>query len=292
MKIAKALTEAKNTLEKNELKDTTIESEILLCFVLKKNKEYLYTYPEKELTYFQKYKYQRLIRKRIKNIPLPYITGKKTFYGFDFLVNKHVLIPRSETELIIDEVLKLIKEVNNSKKVNIIDVGTGSGCIITTLSNLIQKRNVNFYGIDNSKKALKIAKKNSFLYYVIKNKVTFLYSDLFKYFTKNKKTILDTNIITANLPYITMKEFKKLKTIQKEPRNALVAKNNGLYYYKKLFKQIKNINTSNKKYYIFCEINPCQVNKIIKLIKKYFPKSVILVKKDIRGLDRLIILEI
>lgn len=261
------------------------EIEAILSFVIQKSKEFLYTYPEKKISLKEYNLYQRLVQKRENNTPLAYILGEKEFYNLNFKVNKNVLIPRPETELIIDEVLK-IKEINKDKSVNIIDIGTGSGCIIVTLAKLITNK-MNFFGLDIDKKALKIAKENSILNNV-DTKINFIYSDLFSFFTKNKDKLASINIITANLPYLTNKEFKAEKSIQEEPVKALIASKNGLYYYEKLFDEIKYAMDTYGRYYLFCEINPHQKKEIILMIKKCFPLAMVAIIKDLKRMDRLV----
>ncbi len=151
-----------------------LDASVLLCETIKKPKEFLYTYPEKKLTVAQRKKYKKFIRRRAKHEPVAYILGKKEFYGFEFLVNKNVLIPRPDTETLISTVLSTIgsetpysyphlfalelSRATRCKQV-IIDIGTGSGTIAVTLKKLLPKTQV--FASDISPTALALAKKNA-----------------------------------------------------------------------------------------------------------------------------------
>lgn len=257
--------------------------ELILAYVLKKSREYIITHPEHKLTKLQITKSKLLIKKRLKGLPMAYLAGHKEFYGLNFKVNKNVLIPRPETELMIDETLKLT--TSNSHPTTIVDVGTGSGCIIITLASLI--KNCKLFGIDISENALKVARHNSRLNNLSK-KIKFLKGDLLKpiinskFVTRNSKLI-----ITANLPYLTPAQIKNSPTIKYEPKSALTAGSDGLKYYRRLFKQIKMLSNVS---YVLCEIDPSQTEKIKQFIKRELPKASYQIKKDLASLNRLVII--
>jgi release factor glutamine methyltransferase len=150
-----------------------------------------------------------------------------------------------------------------------------------------------FIGTDISKKALSVAKKNAKLSGV-DDKIKFLQGDLLEPILKNKKlNIKNKNvIITANLPYLTAKQVKESPSIQKEPKLALIAGNDDLKYYQKLFKQIKKLNMLCASCYVLCEIDPRQTLKIKKLIKKELPQAKFEIKKDLARLDRLVVIKL
>lgn len=255
--------------------------ELILAYVLKKSREFIIAHPEHKLTKLQITNSKLLIKKRLKGLPIAYITGHKEFYGLDFKVNKNVLIPRPETELMVDETLK----ITNGKTI-IADIGTGSGCIIITLAGLI--KNCKLFGMDISEKALAVAKQNAKVRNVYK-KIKFLKGDLLEPILKNKKFVIGNSslVILANLPYLTPTQIKNSPTIKYEPKSALTAGSDGLKYYRQLFKQIKMLRNVS---YALCEIDPNQTLKIKKLIKRELPETTIKIKKDLAGLNRLVII--
>ncbi len=279
-------------LKQNKIKNPHLETEILLAYILKKTREYLFTYPDKILTKTQISKLDSLILSRIKGKPIAYLIKKKQFYGLDFYVDKNVLIPRPETELLINLGVRHPVGCRTSQQTTIIDVGTGSGCIIVTLAKIIKSNTNNqFIAIDISKKALQIAKKNAKTHGV-KNKIKFIHSDLLD----NKKLIIAPHcklIIIANLPYLTPTQIKNSPSIQHEPKLALAAGSDGLKYYKKLFSQIKKLQKNSKANIdILCEIDPLQVTKIKNIINKILPNSKIEVKKDLSKKERIIVINL
>jgi release factor glutamine methyltransferase len=213
MDIRSVLKVAEIKLVKANFPSPALEAEILLSAVLGKNKEYLFSHPEEKVSIWQNFIFQRIINKRLAGYSSAVLVGHKWFYGLDFVVNKNVLVPRPETELMVDEVIKIIKSESLKIK-NIVDVGTGSGCIIVSLAKNTRKIGVDLelYGLDISKKALKIARINA-----KKNNVDscthFLYSNLLN--NIDKKIFNEPVLITANLPYLTSEQVKNSPTIQK-----------------------------------------------------------------------------
>jgi release factor glutamine methyltransferase len=178
-------------LKTKNIKSAQLEAGLLLAHLLKK-KEFLFTYPEKKLTTNQFNKYRALIKRRLNLEPIAYLTGHKEFYGLDFRVNKNVLIPRPETEMMVEETLKLI--TNNPQPTTIIDIGTGSGCIIIALAKeLLNKelgiKDYEFFAVDNSEAALVVAQKNAKLHGVEK-KIKLLKGNLLKPLIHNSKFII------------------------------------------------------------------------------------------------------
>lgn len=253
------------------------DSELLLAFVLKQSREYIVTYPEKKVSFFQKYRFLSLVKKRASGIPLAYLTGQKNFFGLDFLVNKHTLVPRPDTEILVEKVLEELK--NTSAKI-LIDIGTGSGCIpISVAKNTNQ--NIQFLATDISKQALKIAKQNAQKH---NTKITFLQGNLLEaVFPKNIP--LQNIILSANLPYLTQEQFDEEKSIQQEPHSALVADDAGLALYKELLTQMQQNNITG---IFFFEIDPSQSHALSEYITKIFPNSKIQIIKDLCGRDRIV----
>jgi len=287
MQIDELMQRTAKILEKYSPDDFGLEAEILLAAAIKKNREYIYSHPEEPVKFWQEFSLRRMIAKRRAGYSIAVIIGHQWFYGFDFNVNKNVLIPRQETELMVEEVIKKVKSKKLKVK-SIIDVGTGSGCIIISLAKSLKDEQVNFYGIDISKNALAIAKRNA-----VKNGVdsciNFLYSDLLN--------VIDNQffnfpvIITANLPYLTPEQVKNSSSIQKEPRLALLAGTDGLDCYRRLFAQISNREIKNG-LIVFCEIDETQKDLITEFIENNLPQAELEFKNDLSGNCRLVIIKL
>jgi release factor glutamine methyltransferase len=284
MKIGWALARNKQKIKKKGLDNPDLEAGLLLACALKKPREFLLAHPEYKLSPFQILKNEYLLKQRLCNIPLAYITGKREFFSLDFKVNKNVLIPRPETELIIEEALR----INNKEKIaSFVDIGTGSGCIIITLAKKIQE--ASFQGLDISSKALTVARANARQHKVL-GKVKFLRSNLLSEII-NKKILNAPIMVLANLPYLTPEQIALSPSIKKEPKIALIAGNDGLDYYRLLFKQIK-IGSFPHPIYILCEIDESQVKNISSLINKELPEAKIEIKKDLGGFPRLVVISL
>jgi len=270
------------------------EQELILAHILKKSREYVLTHPELSLTKAQKRQFEKLINRRKNHEPLAYILGHKEFYGLDFKVNRNTLIPRPETELLVEETLKNIQTYKHINKLSIIDVGTGSGNIIITLAKNIKEKN-NYFAVDISSKALAIARFNAKNNKVDK-KIKFIKSNLLNYFTVHCSLLTDSCVIVANLPYLSQKIYSSTIPDVKnfEPKSALLSGPDGLAHYERLLKQIKllSVHCSLSTIHCFLEISPEQKPKIGKIIRRYFPKSKTIFKKDLAGKWRVASFEI
>ena len=264
-------TSLKDWLSQNKNKLEAKELDLILALALHKNVEYIYKHPKKTLRTSTIKKANNLLQRRLTNYSLAFLQGYKEFYNLKFLVSRHTLIPRPESELIVDEALKYLKKKKDSR---VIDIGTGSGCLILSIAKNAQG---NFTATDISPKALKMAKTNA---RKLKTKVKFIKSNLFKDIPAQK-----FNLVIANLPYLTPKELKE-ETIQKEPHNALLAGKDGLKYYRDFFKQLPKY--LEKKYLVLIEINPPQQELITEIIKKSLPKAKIEFLKDLANNIRVV----
>lgn len=206
--------------------------------------------------------------------PIQYIIGNVDFYGYKIMVNKNVLIPRFETEELVDYAIKYIKKyfVNN---IDILDIGTGSGCISISLKKSLD--NINMYATDISNNALDVARKNA---EYNDADISFINTNLYDNIDKKFDCII------SNPPYISYDEEIMDIVKNNEPHIALYAQDEGLYYYNEILKNIKNI--LKDKYLICFEIGANQADKIKKIINKYLPNSNIAIKKDLQGRDRMI----
>jgi len=262
---------------KKKYKISNLDFDCLLGHVLKCERAFLYTHPEIELTGPQLKKLQALLKRRAQGEPVAYLVGRKDFFGLDFIVNKNVLIPRPETEILVEEVFKK----NNIKTVA--DIGTGSGCIAIALAKT--KPNLKVYAIDISSAALKIAKLNAKKHQV---KIKFLQGNLLEPI-KNKKI----DVLVANLPYLDTKLRGlriKLETrgLKFEPARALYAGPKGLNCFLKFFQQIKKYGLTPKK--ILLEIGYSQAKEIKKIAQKHLPNYYSEIKNDLAGFNRAVIL--
>ena len=258
-----------------------LDLELLIASVIKKPREFVLSYPEHKLTKNQELKTKNLTARRAKKEPLAYILGQKEFYGLNFKVDKNTLIPRPETELLVEKVLAI-----KSKNKTIIDIGTGSGNIIVALAKNIKEKN-NFYGIDISAKALEVAKQNAKLNKVDK-KIKFIKGDLLRPILDKKLEISNSEfVILANLPYLSEKIYNSTMPDVKnyEPKSALLSGKDGLDHYKELFKQIKDLQNRCSMFHVTCyvEISPEQKKIITLLVKASFPKAKITFSKDLAG---------
>lgn len=279
-----------------------LDLEILISHVTKKPREFILSHPEHKLSFFEKIKTEQLIKKRIKKKPIAYLTGHKDFFGLDFLVNRHTLIPRPETELIVQDIIESEKNDSSSQKL-FIDVGTGSGNIIISLAHHLSfSFQISFIGTDISKKALKIAKKNAKVHN-LRKKIIFIRGDLLKPVFKNS-ILSDPEIIKryskiiilANLPYLSKEIFENAPAdVRKyEPKTALYSPKKGLWHYKQLLEQIHHLSQIyppadglKSQILTYLEISPEQKESLEKIITSIFPEAKIEFQKDLAGKYRI-----
>lgn len=229
------------------------------------------------LTYLKKYgnpdTYLSDLKRLEQGEAVQYIIGNVDFYGYQFKVNKNVLIPRFETEELVARTINLIKTTFPNDDLNIVDLGTGSGCIAITLKKQLPNMNVDAVDIDS--KALLVAKENA---NNIKADINFYQGNLLE--PLNKKY----DVLISNPPYIAYDEEIMEVVKNNEPHQALFAKENGLYYYKEIFKTCqKNL---KEKYLLAFEIGQNQKEELLNLAKLHFPNSEIWVEKDLAWLNR------
>lgn len=240
-------------------------------------------YNESDIAYLKKYikeknlddiYYNKCLNELAKGRPIQYIIGEVNFYGYNFKVNENVLIPRFETELLVDKTIKKIKKFFVNKTVDIVDLGTGSGCIAITIK---KELDCNVDAVDISKETLEVARDNAQNNNV---NINFINEDMTKYNSKQY------DVIISNPPYISHNE--KIMDIVKnnEPNIALYADNDGLYYYEKIIENIPKI--TKDKYLICFEIGSSQGTTIVDIAKKKLKDVGISVEKDYAGLDRFV----
>jgi release factor glutamine methyltransferase len=303
----------------------SMDLELLLEFVLNKSKEFILTNPDYKLSTIQQFKLKYFIGQLRKNKPVDYVIGRKEFYGLDFKVNKHTLVPRPETEQIIDLASEIIL-ANQQRNFTFIDLGTGSGNIPIALAKKLSQKtsdtmSIAMYASDISKSALKVAQLNA-LYHQVG--IKFVRGNLLEPFYKllttkttkpvisgccgnisatcNKLSSQDVQskilLITANLPYLSEEIYNKtaVKVKKYEPQTALVSGDDGLEHYRKLLQQLKKLkaskNFSFQKTFVLLEISPEQKDLIQKEILKVFSSAEIEIYKDLAQKWRMVVTEI
>jgi release factor glutamine methyltransferase len=272
MNIQSAVLEGTNILKDEYILTAQLDTEILMAKVLGKSREYIILNNNKNLEDNNLKYFKKLVKERATRKPIAYLLNKKFFWNNDFFVNKDTLIPRPDTEVVIEQILKLTKHKN---KINILDIGVGSGCILLT----ILKERKNFYGtgIDISKKTLDICKINAKKLQV-ETRTKFYKSDIDK-FAQGKY-----DLIVSNPPYIKRCDLKYLdRDVYKfEPKLALDGGLDGLSEIRKVIKKSSVLVKKNGKFIL--EIGFDQKNKVIKLLNEegFYINSTLrdLAKKD------------
>ncbi|MEG0961597.1 MAG: peptide chain release factor N(5)-glutamine methyltransferase [Lachnospiraceae bacterium] len=271
MTLQEALHQGKEILEQAQIIDSQVDAWYLLEYVCKIDKSQYYLHGAEEMEAEQLQEYQVLLRKRAERIPLQYITGIQEFMGLEFKVNSHVLIPRQDTEALVESALKVI-----TPKMQVLDLCTGSGCIIISLMKLSE--NIIGTACDISKQALLVAKENAKQNHT---EVEFIRSDLFQNITGSY------DIIVSNPPYIPTEVIETLMPEVRnfEPMDALDGKEDGLYFYRKIAEQGKEFLTLNG--YLYFEIGHDQGGRVAAIMEQKGYRNV-RVTKDLSGNDRVV----
>ena len=264
-------------LKTNNVTEPNIKSRLIMQFVLNKPREYLVVYDKEKLTLRQEVNYFKAIKKLCNGIPIQHITNRQEFMKMTFFVDENVLIPRPDTEILVEEVIKIAKKINAKK---ILDLCTGSGAIAISLAKYIDKSNIT--AVDISDKALNVAKLNA-KNNEVEDRITFVESDLFKNLKKEKY-----DIIVSNPPYIKKEVLKKLgKEVQKEPKLALDGGYDGLDFYRKIINKAEEYLKFNG--YLCFEIGYDQKEDVENLLKEQEKYVNITCKKDLCDNERVII---
>ena len=278
MTIREALTKGMIILKSNNIETPKLKARLLLQYILKKDRQYLIVYDNKEIDKKAQWEYFINIEKLSNGVPLQHITHTQEFMKMDFFVNENVLIPRPDTEILVEEVMELAKKMDKPK---ILDLCTGSGAIAISIARNVPTAEVT--AIDISEKALEVAKKNA---RNLQAKVKFKKSNLFSNIGKTK-----FDIIVSNPPYIKKADIKLLSSeVQKEPEIALDGGYDGLDFYRKIANQA--IDYLKFESYLCFEIGFDQQEDVIEIIKDTKHYNDTYCKKDLFGNDRIIITKV
>lgn len=272
MTYREAIVLGEKNLQQADIADAKTDSWLLLAMACKIDHTYYYMHIDEEMSEEQVREFEVLIRKRAERVPLQYITGEQEFMGLTFHVNSNVLIPRQDTETLVEEALKVIKP-----GMKVMDMCTGSGCVL--ISILKNAHDVEGIGYDISKQAINVAKENAKFNEV---PAVFERSDLFEDVVEN-----DFDVIVSNPPYIPTDVVATLmpEVSQFEPREALDGKGDGLYFYSKILEQCKNYMKQDG--YILFEIE-CEQGDAVSTMMRLAGFSEVRVIKDLARNDRVV----
>ena len=276
MNIQSAITEGANILKDKYINTAQLDAEILMEKVIGKDKKYIILNSEEKLNFERLRFFKTLIKKRSNRKPIAYLINKKFFWKYEFLITEDILIPRPDTELLIELALKITR---NKNRINILDIGIGSGCIL--LSILKEKKNFFGTGIDISKNCINISKINANKLKVT-DRTKFYKSDVDKF------DLGKYDLIVSNPPYINKNKLKYLETeVSKfEPKLALDGGLDGLSEIRKVIKKSSELIKKNGKFIL--EIGFDQKNRVINLLTKkgFYINSI---SKDLASNDRCIV---
>ena len=278
MTIKQTLSKGTIMLKSSNIESPKLKARLLLQYILKKPRQYLIVYDNQEVDKKAQWEYFVNIEKLTKGVPLQHITHTQEFMKMDFYVDENVLIPRPDTEILVEEVIKIAQKIDCPK---ILDLCTGSGAIAISLKKYIP--NAQVFAVDISKKALEIAKKNANR---LEANVKFIESNLFD---KVKKEKFD--IIVSNPPYIKKSDINYLsQEVQKEPQLALDGGYDGLDFYRKIsYQAIDYLKFGS---YLCFEIGFDQKEEVMEIIDKVEHYKGTYCKKDLCGNDRVIITQV
>ncbi len=273
MSISKLLKNSTDILKSAGILSAEIDARILLEFASGKSREFLLAHPEYELSDIEVDDLSKLVARRKLHEPIAYITGHKEFFGLDFLLTPDVLIPRPETELLVEKCLDFL-QTSNHKPQTVLDIGSGSGNIIISIATNCNLPTAIFFASDVSKKALIVARKNANNHQV---KIEFIQSNLFE------KISGKFDLIVANLPYVPI-DGSSDREIKHEPQTAIFADNNGEMIIKNFLSEAKNFLADGGQ--ILIEVDPRNAKSLARSATKDFENIEIL--KDYSGKNRFI----
>lgn len=277
MTIKETLRKGMIQLKTGNVTEPNLKARLIMQYILNKPRQYLIIYDDQVLTLRQEVDYFKAIKRLINGEPIQHITHQQEFMKLSFFVNEDVLIPRPDTEILVEEVIKIAKKI---KAKNILDMCTGSGAIAVSLAKYLD--NVEITAVDISTKTLNVAKTNA-KNNEVEDKITFIESNLFENIVNEKY-----DIIVSNPPYIKKDVIKTLnKEVQKEPKIALDGGYDGLDFYRKITHQSEEYLKFNG--YLCFEIGYDQKKDVIKIINDERKFTGTYSKKDLCDNDRIVV---
>ncbi|RCW48271.1 MULTISPECIES: peptide chain release factor N(5)-glutamine methyltransferase [unclassified Halanaerobium] len=279
MNIKELLSKTDNFFNKVGLDSPRLDAEVLLADLLDMERIKLYVNFDYPLSSQELKEYRERVKQRAKRIPVAYITGKKEFMSMKFYVEPGVLIPRPETELLVEKVIDFCKE-NKLKSANIVDIGTGSGAVAISLAKYV--KDACTVGVDISQKSVEVARKN-LAEHSLEERVSIVRGSLLEQFIK--RDINNVDIIVSNPPYIKDEDMASLPPeVKKEPTSALAGGKEGLDYYKKIIPQAEKV--LKKDGHIFFEIGDGQAEDVLSFFGERWEEEKMY--KDYSGRERII----
>jgi release factor glutamine methyltransferase len=279
MQLKQAVDSAYQLFIENDVPSPRLNAELLLLFVLNRERSYLYAHPERELTPDEQSRFDDVIRERARGCPTQYITGHQEFWGLDLLVSPAVLIPRPETEHVVETVLELVKEYqfDGPGRLRLLDVGTGSGCIALALASELPHAEI--HACDISEEALEIARINA-ARLALGGKVLFRKSDLLSVYAGER-----FDFVISNPPYVGEAEADKVqKQVREfEPQIAVFAGHEGMDVYRRLIPQAQK--ASRPGGWFIAEIGFSEEAKVRELLAGW---EDVQVTADLQGIPRVV----
>nr|BBH90743.1 release factor glutamine methyltransferase [Thermosporothrix sp. COM3] len=259
------------------------DAQVLLCHVLGVELAVLYAYPEREVTSEQEQRFSLLIERRAKGEPVAYLIGRREFYGRTFLVDPRVLIPRPETEILIDEGLQQIRQKLQTGIAPIVaDIGTGSGIIPITL--LLEEPAIgSMYAVDISAEALQVAQENAQLHH-IEQRVHWLQGDL------TEPLPQPVDVLTANLPYVGTEEQLDRDVYDYEPHLALFSGPRGLDLLRRFLHEVFTSGKLRPRGVVVLEIGYQQASAVTEIVQSLCPEVIVTTRQDYAGWDRVVVI--
>jgi release factor glutamine methyltransferase len=281
--IHQALEQATLSLTQADQTNARLDAQVLLSHTLHTDRSFLYTYPEKVLTSEQEQQYQALIERRLRGEPIAYLTGHKEFYGLDFIVDKRVLLPRPETELLVEAAFNACRKMLDAGRTPIVaDIGTGSGAIPVTLA-VLEPRLPYLYASDISTDALDVAYLNCQRHHV-EDRVRLLHGDLLAPLPE------PVDLLTANLPYVGTDELEELPLDVRayEPHLALFSGPLGLDLMLRFFQELQGSQKLKEGVILLLEIGYRQHETLTSILQEIWPHATLTFTKDFSGWNRVL----
>ena len=278
MTLKQVLHRAREVLATNSIEDASLEGEILLRHALNVDRVRLYSERDRELSAEQEEGFWHLMQRRLSGEPTAYIIGQREFYGLDFYIDRRVLIPRPETELLVETALKLAQTRTIAA---IADIGTGCGAIAISLALNLPR--IKIFASDVSADALEVARINCQKHGVV-DRIQLLYGDMLEPLPE------PVDLITANLPYVTKGEISRSGLADFEPSIALDGGADGLDKIRLLYQQVAD--KLNHRGCMLLEIGQGQCRVVTSLMQRCFPSASVEVIPDLQGIERIVSLHL